>query len=456
MNVFDILPENLFSILASKNKKIYMDAILVIKQAFEQEMSIPKQRLIVLLISNMEQEIMEANFEEETEEIIESTLSAKAHFLLRRLKWAGWIEFEIQESTFEEHIILPDYSIDLMNLFYSLTKEKEIEYNSYAYITYSSLKIALQEKNDRQLYTAVLGAYSSTKDLVKSLKSLHQNLGRYYKNITKMENINAMLAEHFDNYKRYIDKIYHPLKTTDPIDMYRIPIKRMVEKIIGDTEILDELVEEGMKTGKYKEKEEAQIDIVMKLGEISDIYENIGKTVGEVERKNSEYVKATIKKIGYLLSSDKELKGKLIQLLKCSKDASILEQMQQGVEVYKQSYVDKDSVFLRSSKSEKKQGKPTPIQGIKLEDEQDITMFMDKIQNSYTSKKIADHMRNLFGEMPVITNKDIILSSDEDFILLMLGTMNEVRSFYTIEYTGSYSIQNGYRIPEMKLIKKEK
>lgn len=65
MNLFDVIPENLFSILASKNKRIYVDALFVIRESFKQEMSLPKQNLIVMIISKMEDEILQTDFEEE-------------------------------------------------------------------------------------------------------------------------------------------------------------------------------------------------------------------------------------------------------------------------------------------------------------------------------------------------------------------------------------------------------
>lgn len=345
--------------------------------------------------------------------------------------------------------------MDLINLLYSLTKEKKIEYNSYAYATYSLLKVALEQPNDHQLYNAVSVAYQNSIQLVNALKKLYDNLGRYYRNITKLQEINGILEEHFLNYKEYIDKIYHPLKTTDPVDIYRIPIQKMVETVMGDPKLLEELLDQAMQNSQYENREDAKLDLMTKLGEIESIYETINKRVGEVEIKNNEYVRATMKKISYLLSNDKELKGKLIQLLKNSKNVKVLEEMQKQLNLNKQVYLDKESVFLRSSKSEKKQGKSMPVEKIVLQDEEELKEFISKIENSYTSKRIQNHMRQLFGDMPIITTKDIHLASDEEFILLLLGTIQEERSFYRIEYTNQYVIKDGYRIPEMKLIKKE-
>lgn len=154
MNLFDILPENLFSILSSPNKKIYIDALFVVRESFAQEMSIPKDELAIAISSKMEDELLQIQEEEDNNEGLENSLSERAYYILRRLKWAGWIETEIEDRTFEENIILPDYTIEILNLLYTLTHKKNLEYNSYAYQTYATLKIAITEEHSR-LYDAV-------------------------------------------------------------------------------------------------------------------------------------------------------------------------------------------------------------------------------------------------------------------------------------------------------------
>lgn len=152
MNLFDIVPENLFSILSSPNKKIYINALFVIRECFSQEMSIPKESVAIAIASKMEDELLQIQVEED-EERIENSLSERAYYILRRLKWAGWIETEIEDRSFEENVILPDYTIEILNLLYSLTHKKNLEYNSYAYQTYATLKVAVEEENNR-LYDA--------------------------------------------------------------------------------------------------------------------------------------------------------------------------------------------------------------------------------------------------------------------------------------------------------------
>ena len=68
MNLFDKIPENFFSILVSRNKNIYIDALFVLREAFKQEMSISKENIISRLINNLEEEFNVEDFSEDEED----------------------------------------------------------------------------------------------------------------------------------------------------------------------------------------------------------------------------------------------------------------------------------------------------------------------------------------------------------------------------------------------------
>ena len=65
-----------------------------------------------------------------------------------------------------------------------------------------------------------------------------------------------------------MDKIYHPLKTDDPVDMYKVPICKMIDKIAGDEDIFKELIGQALNSGNYEKEEEAKNDLLNKLLEI--------------------------------------------------------------------------------------------------------------------------------------------------------------------------------------------
>lgn len=147
MNLFDRIPDKFFTILASSKKELYVQALFVLRDAFQSELQIRRDDLLAQLTDSLEKGIMDADFTEEAEEedvdIEEAAnVSGKAHLLLRKLKDTGWVETEYAAHSFEEYITIPDYAIEVINLLYDLTSQKTHEYNSYVYGTYAVLENA--------------------------------------------------------------------------------------------------------------------------------------------------------------------------------------------------------------------------------------------------------------------------------------------------------------------------
>ena len=456
MNLFDKIPENFFSILVSKNKNLYIDALFVLRDAFKQEMSISKENIISRLINSLEDEINQEDFSEDesVSDLKDNNITGKAYFLLRKLEWAGWIEREMQRDSFEEFIILPDYSIKFINLLYSFTEEKQVEYNSYVFATYTALKFASTEKNET--YNAVITAYNNTIQLIDELKSVYNSLGRFHRKMCNQDDVNNIISQHFFEYKEYSDEMIFPRFTRDSVPRYRLPIIELLTEILADEERLQNAINVAYSSKRYKTKEDAENDILNKIRTISEIYENIGTTMNEIETKNNDYVRASVKRIQYLLTNDKELKGKLVNILKNSKNEQVSDRMIDQLQLSRQEYLSNDSVYIRT-KNTKKQGKSMPVKQSKPIDSRALYDFAKSLENMYSNKTINEFMEKNFKNKPFISSSEIELNTTEDLILLILSTIKadkSSKSFYYIEDSDETINNNGYLIPNIKFIRR--
>lgn len=458
MDLFKKIPENFFSILVSKNKNIYIDALFVLGEAFKQEMIISRDNIIARLINSLEEEFNQEDFSEEDDinELKDNNVSSKAHFLLRKLKWAGWIELEMQRDSFEEYIILPDYSIKFINLLNSIVEENQIEYNSYVFATYSSLKLASTQKNET--YNAIITAYNNTIQLINELKSLYNSLGRFHRKMCNQDNINDIINDHFFEYKEYSDEVIFPRFTRDSVPRYKSPIREMLNDILVDKERLENTINNASKNRKYKSKEEAENDILDKIRTVLEIYENIDLTMNQIEQKNTDYVRASVQRIQYLLTNDKELKGKLVHILKNSKKENVIEEMEKQVKLLRQEYINKDSIYIRNSNDKRKQGKPMPLKQGKEIDTKTFYEFAKSLKNLYSNQKINEFMQINFKNKPFIYSEEVELKTVEDLILLILATIKadkSGKSFYYIEDSEEIINNNGFKIPNIKFIRRK-
>jgi hypothetical protein len=472
--LFEILPNNLFSILVSKNKGIYVEALMALRKAFKQEMAISKADLVSMLIANLDEMMMEMDFAAEAddgegdspaEEKGGPGLSAAAHFILRRLRETGWIDVEYQVDSFEEYITLPDYAVKLLNLLYSFTDESVREYNSYVYSAYSDLKLADQER-DEYTYTALTSAYEKTVQLVDELKTLHNNIRRYHQSLNEYATVNDVLKGHFDEYSSLvIDRFYHPLKTLDSVPRFKTPVLNILGGWLADHSLRERMSEQAMLRGKYKTREEAGEDIILKIGEIMDIYERLDEMLEEIDRKNSAYTRASIEKMRYLLNSDRSIKGKIVELLTrtasspAGRQSVLLERMAGIVQAYRQGYLDEKSLYLRAAGN--RAADDTPLQARPVEEdagEHSLVEFMDRARKSFSHARVMAFMQELLAGLEVVNSTEIPLRDDESFILLLLAALkgNDKQVFYQVEFLEGYHDNNGYRIPKMRFVRKER
>jgi len=146
--------------MGKKNKKIYVDALMLLHKLFQFELNIETSDFIAKLIGLLEDRIYEL---EDDDEVTGNslTLNEKARLILNRFVMTGWVDRENMDGSFTEVITPRDYAIQVMKLIYDLSETQMHEYNSLVFSTYSSLKEA-HDNQPNQMYEAILSAKSNT------------------------------------------------------------------------------------------------------------------------------------------------------------------------------------------------------------------------------------------------------------------------------------------------------
>ena len=84
--IFEAVPDELFSPLASPNRALYADALDVLYTAYREKLKLPEDMLYSMLRSRLEQQLAEATFEgEDIDEDELRDISGRARFLIRKL-----------------------------------------------------------------------------------------------------------------------------------------------------------------------------------------------------------------------------------------------------------------------------------------------------------------------------------------------------------------------------------
>ncbi|MEE0955530.1 MAG: DUF5716 family protein [Eubacterium sp.] len=461
MNLFDKIPDNFFNILTSPKKALYVQALFVLRDAFRSELQIRKDDLLAMFMDSLESAMMDADFSEEAEEegVSETdavNISGKARLLLARLKDTGWVETEYALHSFEEYITLPDYAISVINLLYDLSADKVREYNSYVYGTYAVLENA--RTNRSNYFFALQQAYTNTENLVTELKSLFNNIRRYFQLAQKPgQGVNELLHEHFDEYKsQIIDAVYYPLKTMDSVPRFKNTILEILNEWSDSDEIREAVAEEGVKRQVFDSLEEGREKVQEMLHKAADTYETIEEMIGEIDKKHNEYTSASIDKIRYLINADQSARGKLVDLLKASGNPRILDAMREGLAVNQHSFADIQSLYEQARRTKRSEGKPLAITGQK-EDPALIDGFLSDIRKQYTDQKIDHYIIDMLGSEEERSTEEFRISGAEDFILFLLGTLRgrEKGAPYRVEFLEGNVLTDGWSLPKLRYIRKK-
>ena len=148
MNLFERVPDNFFSILSSKNKEVYVDALMLLHRLFQHELNIETGVFLAELVGLLENRIYEL---EDDDEIPEGglTMRGKARLILNRLVTTGWLDREDMEGSFTEVITPRDCAIQVIKLLHDLSVYQSIpdivneidrKHNTYVKLSIDTIK----------------------------------------------------------------------------------------------------------------------------------------------------------------------------------------------------------------------------------------------------------------------------------------------------------------------------
>lgn len=463
MKFFDIIPSGFFSVLVSKNKEIYVDALMILHEMFKYAVNIRLKSYISELVLMLEDR---EYFIEDDDSVTESshTLSGKAYLIVNRFIKTGWIEKEFLDNTFTEIITPNNYSIKVLRMISEMTEETRIEYNSLVFSTYSALNQAATE-NQSQMYEALLSAKSNTETLDYELRTFYHGIRGYLKEIRDTNDVNFLLKKRFDEYKSIADKIYHPIKTMDSIDRFSGPIKNLLSDLRYNDELMEEMCKKALLTKNHTDMAEAEEEIQRTIDKVIDMYNVVTILMKEIDLKHNNYTKRSIDKIRYAMSADQSIQGKLVKILKTystadEENAEIFARiMEDNININRQEFIDSNSFYRKNIRNRRTNATPKPIEDKADLEELLMNDVITRIKNSYSDSRVKANIESLFTDnTSEVISENIVIENDTDYILTLLSVVCSAngRYGYSLSIEKDYIEKNGYRIPKFIIFKGDK
>lgn len=421
MELFQILPDRLFSILASPGKAIYAHILFLIYDLHKQELyGTPREAIIDVTAAYLETEST-ADLEEE------QGLSPrdKAGAILRRLQETGWLEVE-QRTDYQQYINLADYAIQLLDTMDKLRRQERSEYAGYVLATYVALTTDEAESNPG---LAIGKGFEQTRFLIRDLKALHQNIKRYTERLMKQKEPREILAMHFGDYKlEVLDRSYHRLKTTDNVSKFRPRILARIDSWLADRGWLDRAAADELRRGRHPSTEAAATALQEQLVFIRSSYEQMDDLLDEIDRRNAQYAKASLEQVRYLLSAGKDLEGRLVallQLLGAKLEAGSADDPWpaewQGLFALESVQALAES-SLYTPRTARKSHRPQPLSAAAIPAEQREaarTKARQRLASKLTHQRIDEYVRSQLGERTEMRAAELGIESVDSFVRLI-------------------------------------
>lgn len=461
IEIFNIVPENYFSILASPNKFMYIKIISLIYSLVQNGLSYGIDKEI--LIDEIEDYLNSINYEviDENEDEIKNNRD-RANFFVRRLIDTGWIYPE-NTSNYKVIVNFHDYSITILESFIKVADRESLEYQGNIISIYTLL--FSNEKSG----VVIKKVYENTKDIISGLKSLNANIKKYMDRLTKQKTPEEIMEEFFGNYtKEVIDKSYHRLKTSENISKYR---PRIIEKLKEDLQN-----NEFINTAASFYKEDRDIEdindsvILVKeiINNIIEAFEELDDIMEEIDTKNAKYIKAAVTRAKFLLNNSKDMTGIIKNILSyvnaqykelelnLSKD--YLEEITELFTLYSYDYIDESSLYI--SNEGKKSFKPNKIERLTISKEERnkrIQEFKKKQEKQYSIKKVNNIVLNILKDKESINTSKLDISTIDDFIQVIYIRLygNNPLAKYFIKKDESLYNKNGFEFKNFEIWRKK-
>ena len=462
MNLFDRIPTELFSVLASPNRTLYANALDVLYTAYRENLKILEQDFYMMLRSKLEQQLADATFEgEDIDEEELRDISGRARFLIRKLYSKGWFEKERGED-FEEYITVPGYSSRLLEVFHQLRDDSPIRGYSYVFGTYSTLKVAADSENIYDKMAAIYSAYDNTRSLIDLLQMVYHNVKHYFQIQVKMQEVNEVLASHFDDFGQKVVEAYiRPLKIKDSVPKYRVPIQAVLTGWLEDEPLLLALSNAALQDRRGGTLEECRRDLLQKIFWVKDRYDSIEhEYLDEIDRQVRRYTRATTQKLENLTNRDHNVRGNLNYLLTLlggnHRASELVEQIQPVFQFYEQSFLSEKSLWHR--KRPGKRAKATPV----LIEDQELDAGVEAqaaelLRTEYNRSAVSRYVEQWLGERGICYSKDLVLSDDKAYIMSMLAVLTgqDPEAGYLVrDLVGNYT-QGQYTIPQLQITRRK-
>lgn len=457
-NQFLEIPDSFWSLFRSRNRQIYIDALLQINEEYQYSNYFLSREICIQTLSDyfakqkvtLEQEELEDDFD-----LLEPLATRVLNWLLR----TQWLRKVDDYNTMTVNIVIPDYAAVFVDAFVHLAGEDEDETQVYIQNIYA---ILFAFKNDPRSNISLLKtALINTRRLNKTLQDMLHNMDKFFAGLLEQKFYGDLLKEHLDGYvEEIVRKKYHILKTSDNFYLYKTDIKRWLGDMRQDLPWLERVCQRN----KQLRGLDIQVEeLIKQLDMIERGFDDIEHRIINMDKEHTKYIRGTVTRLNYLLNKEDNMKGLVIDLLN---HLSELDGEARDVGLAKVGgLMNLSQLTVISERSLYKRRRPKQDFTESLEEEEAGTelsreeiLKLNRIKNRYSRRQIESFVLERMKDGKMEVTGDTV-ATDEDFEKLVLAYDYSTRkdSPYRVKTQEAEMIDNGiYRYPGLVFEKKRR
>lgn len=479
--LFDKVPEELFSPLSRKYKAVYAFSLVSLYHMLRLYRTDIRRSDYVTFLKSQGQEIMDL-FSIETDRLDDkdaseqvetslpvdpedeaAVLSEKVNYVVRKLSKCGWFLISRDPKTNVDYIYIPAYSIQFIKLLNELTSDVG-SYLPLVHQTYSELKLE-DEKEDDYMYRSLINAKNNADTLEMSVTLLRQQILVFGNRLTHVLDPNEAIKQHFDEYRVDVaEKYYHPMKTFDSLGLYAQPTIAILNRWLHSERILSMIVKEARSESINRKKDVAAVtsEVIRLIQSIIDTLSHLASSFNEIDNANANYTEAVQKKVSYLSSTDKTVKGKVDRIILAMAseikknpaldygDMPMVQKAGEAVQLYRQGYVDSFSMRMPATRTKfEEEGEPLMLDDSLFPDDQALAFsnVLDNEVNRFSDSAVLEFVERNIGDRNELRTDEIRIDDTDELVLTVFAVLKAMLGVIPfkaekiqdrVEYAGFY------------------
>lgn len=306
------IPSSFWGLFRSVNRDTYIEALLCISEEYEYNNYFLSREVCLQVLGDLytRQRIQLEKEENETElDVLETPANRILNWLIR----SQWLKKLDDYNTMTTNIVIPDYTAVFIDAFDKLVNEQLEDTEVYIQNVYATL---FSFKHDTKANISMLKtALINTRKLNKALQDMLHNMDKFFGKLLNSDFYGDVLSEHLEGYvEEVVKKKYHILKTSDNFYIYKMDIKQCLREMREDDEWIMHM---RAKTGTSQKSTGSRKpeDVLDLIDMIERGFDDIEHRIANMDKEHSKYIRATVTRLNYLLSDERDMQGLVVQLL---------------------------------------------------------------------------------------------------------------------------------------------